>query len=316
MNNDAVTTSTKPLVYHSINEEPFSFDVTQDTEHILTSSINKIPNRDNSKTAYVDHNGKSKEEEDYHPSAWYRLGPITSNLSQSCTYVAQVSNDKREFHNIIGKEQIDNKMCYLVDWTPSLVPYEILKEAKAQSLIDLFETRCQSQKTALGFEHNPSSYREDCNENWLREQQHKEVAIGEIYEDEENEYTQNRWEQKRWQQTDISDIEHSDDSAPNSSDQGDEFRPAKRQKTSSMPTNYDLIPSNQHNMKHCLRKRHTLKMNMVQSQGCDRHLQTPIDNHHCYPSAFQAPSGINLKNSKSAEIPPLTNAIVHSKVQK
>lgn len=123
VNNDAVTTSTKPLVYHSINEEPFSFDVTQDTEHILTSSINKIPNRDNSKTAYVDHNGKSKEEEDYHPSAWYRLGPITSNLSQSCTYVAQVSNDKREFHNIIGKEQIDNKMCYLVDWTPSLVPY-------------------------------------------------------------------------------------------------------------------------------------------------------------------------------------------------
>ncbi|APA11968.1 hypothetical protein sscle_08g067380 [Sclerotinia sclerotiorum 1980 UF-70] len=176
--------------------------------------------------------------------------------------------------------------------------------------------QCQSQEAALGVEHKPPSHRQDCNENWPKKRQHKKVAIGETWEDDENERAQDRWGKNQWQQGNISDTDHSGDISPNSSDEDDEFRPRKRQKITLIPTNYDSTSFHQRSIKDRLRKRHDIKIDIAQSQGCDRHLQTPIDNHHRYPSAFSTPSGISSKNSKSAEIPTPCNAVVYSKVQK
>ncbi|KAM0184594.1 hypothetical protein ACHAPC_005685 [Botrytis cinerea] len=241
-------------------------------------------------------------------------------------YIAQVSDAscEREFYNIIGKEDIDGEVHYLVDWTPTLIRGEILKEAKAQPLIDRFETRCQSQKAALGFEYNPPPHHQDFNENLPKKRQHKKVAIGETREDDENKRAQDRWEQKQWQQGNISDTDHLDDSSPDSSVKDDKFRPAKRRKVPSMPTNYDLTPPHKHNKRHRLRQRHTLAtlsikqldMDKVQPQGLDGRSPMPIDKHHRYPLTLSKSSGIISNNTIYAGISTRCDNVVHSKVQK
>ncbi|KAF7904196.1 hypothetical protein EAF00_001530 [Botryotinia globosa] len=187
----------QPLTYYD-NNHTVSHNLMQGNEDDLTKCDNGKSiqiNRSVAETTNTNHGGES-DIELRHSSVWYRFGPSTSNISQDSNYIAQVSDAscEREFYNIIGKEDIDGEVHYLVDWTPTLIRGEILKEAKAQPLIDRFETRCQSQKAALGFEYNPPPHHQDFNENLPKKQQHKKIAIEKTRENNKNKYTQNRWE--------------------------------------------------------------------------------------------------------------------------
>ncbi|KAM0145916.1 hypothetical protein ACHAQE_011012 [Botrytis cinerea] len=317
----------QPLTYYD-NNHTVSHNLMQGNEDDLTKCDNGKSiqiNRSVAETTNTNHGGES-DIELRHSSVWYRFGPSTSNISQDSNYIAQVSDAscEREFYNIIGKEDIDGEVHYLVDWTPTLIRGEILKEAKAQPLIDRFEIRCQSQKAALGFEYNPPPHHQNFNENLPKKRQHKKVAIGETREDDENKRAQDRWEQKQWQQGNISDTDHLDDSSPDSSVKDDKFRPAKRRKVPSMPTNYDLTPPHKHNKRHRLRQRHTLAtlsikqldMDKVQPQGLDGRSPMPIDKHHRYPLTLSKSSGIISNNTIYAGISTRCDNVVHSKVQK
>ncbi|KAG9228492.1 hypothetical protein BJ875DRAFT_238392 [Amylocarpus encephaloides] len=65
-----------------------------------------------------------------HSPSWYRFGPSTATIESSSDipearhrYIALVEDHfrDREFYRIIGKEYIDGKVHYMVDWIPSLV---------------------------------------------------------------------------------------------------------------------------------------------------------------------------------------------------
>ncbi|KAB8290852.1 hypothetical protein EYC80_008489 [Monilinia laxa] len=81
--------------------------------------------------------------------AWYRFAPSIKSTSQGSRYVAQVLDTQRgrKFHNIIGKEDINGEVHYLVDWTPTLIQGIVLKKAQAQPLIDRFKNRYRLPST-------------------------------------------------------------------------------------------------------------------------------------------------------------------------
>jgi hypothetical protein len=53
------------------------------------------------------------------------------------------ANQEWEIHNIIGKEDVDGIVHYLVEWNPTLMPAHELKNAK--ELVNKFEARLQAQ---------------------------------------------------------------------------------------------------------------------------------------------------------------------------
>jgi hypothetical protein len=84
--------------------------------------------------------------------SWYRFGASIATAGSTYSacmgpcYVARVEdvNRDREFHNIIGKEYIDGKVHYMVDWILTLVRGHVLRKAQAQPVISWFEARCRS----------------------------------------------------------------------------------------------------------------------------------------------------------------------------
>jgi hypothetical protein len=62
-------------------------------------------------------------------------------------YVAQVEDAyrEREFHNIIGKEYIDD-VYYSVDWVPTLLRGPRITKGTDNTPYQLFEAQCQDQQ--------------------------------------------------------------------------------------------------------------------------------------------------------------------------
>ena len=56
------------------------------------------------------------------------------------------ANQEWEICNIIGKEDVDGVIHYLVEWNPTLMPARKLKNAK--ELVSKFEARLQAQARA------------------------------------------------------------------------------------------------------------------------------------------------------------------------
>jgi hypothetical protein len=74
-----------------------------------------------------------------------RTASITSTLNDATgPQVAEVdSKQEWEIRDIIGKEDIDGVVHYLVDWSATLVPkYEL---GKAKGLVEKFEARLRAQ---------------------------------------------------------------------------------------------------------------------------------------------------------------------------
>ncbi|KAJ8058429.1 hypothetical protein OCU04_012618 [Sclerotinia nivalis] len=256
--------------------------------------------------------------------AWYRFGPMTSNSFQDSNYVAQISDPScgREFHNIIGREDIDGEVHYLVDWTPTLVRGEVLKNAKAQLLIDRFESRCQSQaQVGLRSVHDNLHHRQDCNKDLPEKQQHKDIEI--TRENNKNQHSKNRWEQERWQHGDIIDTDYSEGGTSNSSDD-DSFRSAKQRKLSPISADHRSTLPHQRNIKHRLRQRCSLappsikllERDRVQSQTSSRCLSTPIEKSHSYLPNLSKSSGITPNSVIPAEMPISRNTVTNLNVKK
>jgi hypothetical protein len=90
-----------------------------------------------------------------HSLSWYRFRPSTAmikgtgtGLEARCYYITQVKDffRDREFHEVLGKEYINGKVHYLVDWVLTLVRGRVLHKAKAQPLISQFEASCKAQR--------------------------------------------------------------------------------------------------------------------------------------------------------------------------
>jgi hypothetical protein len=88
-----------------------------------------------------------------HSSSWYRFGASLAtpgsntglqDRARPC-YVACLEDVSREheFHNVLGKEDMDSEVYYMVDWVPNLVRGHVLRKSQAQPLISRFEARCQ-----------------------------------------------------------------------------------------------------------------------------------------------------------------------------
>ncbi|TGO56051.1 hypothetical protein BCON_0083g00440 [Botryotinia convoluta] len=259
----------------------------------------------------------------YSPS-WYRFGPMKNDSFQDSNYVAQISDAScgREFHNIIGKEDIDGEVHYLVDWTPTLVRGEVLKKAKAQLLIDQFESRCQSQaQVALKSVYDNQNHLQNCNKDLLEKQQHKETGM--TRENNKNQHSKRRWKQEQWQNGDIIDTDHSEDGTSNSSD-NDSFRPVKKRKLSPISADHRPTLLYQHNIKDRLRQRRSLatpsiellERDRVQSQTSKRCLSTPIEKSHSYLPNLSKSSGITPNSIIPAGMPISRNTVTNLNVKK
>jgi hypothetical protein len=67
---------------------------------------------------------------------------------------------QREFHDIIGIERIDGEDYCMLDWVPTLVRRNVLRNA--QVLIARFEARCRGQKEKRKWNGDDSSQMDDC----------------------------------------------------------------------------------------------------------------------------------------------------------
>ncbi|ESZ90417.1 hypothetical protein SBOR_9205 [Sclerotinia borealis F-4128] len=144
--NIADATSAKPFAYYDTNHESSLVDIIHNDGYRLVSPIGDgALESDWSVSKIADIYYNENEAEFCDASVWYRFALSINNTSQSSLYVAQVLDTQCgcEFHNIIGKEDIDGEVHYLVDWTPTLIRDIVLKKAQAQPLIDRFETRHQ-----------------------------------------------------------------------------------------------------------------------------------------------------------------------------
>ena len=70
-----------------------------------------------------------------------------STVQQELQLAVQATDDNQdwEVRKIIGKEDIDGVLHYLVDWSPTLVPEHSLGHAK--ELVDEFEGRLRPKRT-------------------------------------------------------------------------------------------------------------------------------------------------------------------------
>jgi hypothetical protein len=73
------------------------------------------------------------------PSSLSEAGDDLERLEQ----MAEVADQEWEIRDIIGKEDIDGVVHYLVEWNPTLVPKYALKNAKV--MVNKFEARLQVQ---------------------------------------------------------------------------------------------------------------------------------------------------------------------------
>jgi hypothetical protein len=118
--------------------------------HNIPSSVQDLDPK-----IYAEDSNSDDDDELSHTPSWYRFGPSTAIIESSSDiplarhrYIALVEDHfrDREFHRIIGKEYIDGKVHYMVDWIPSLVRGSVLHKAKAQPLISQFEASCEAQR--------------------------------------------------------------------------------------------------------------------------------------------------------------------------
>jgi hypothetical protein len=78
--------------------------------------------------------------------------PTPPTEPQLCLQVIDDDQDW-EVRQIIGKEEVDGVLHYMVDWHPTLIPEESLGHAK--ELVDKFEARLQSQRRVKSGQRGP-----------------------------------------------------------------------------------------------------------------------------------------------------------------
>ncbi|KAM0124092.1 hypothetical protein ACHAO1_011141, partial [Botrytis cinerea] len=337
---ESPTLLARPLIYSDTDQTIASSLLQDNVDRSINPTNDKAIQADRSIVTTVNLSNIDDNDLELYSPAWYRFGPMTSNSFQDSNYVAQISDAScgREFHNIIGKEDIDGEVHYLVDWTPTLVRGEVLKKAKAQLLIDQFESRCQSQaQVALRSVYDNLNQLQNCDKDLSEKQQHKET--GTTRGNNKNQHCKRRWKQEQWQNEDVIDTDHSEDSTSNSSDD-DSFRPVKKRKLSPISADHRSTLPHQQNIKDRLRQRcslatpstELLERDRVQFQSSKRCLSTPIEKSHSYLPNLSKSSGItpnsiipagmpvsrntvtNL-NAKKAESSKTCSVVIYSKVQ-
>ncbi|TGO81190.1 hypothetical protein BPOR_1288g00010 [Botrytis porri] len=319
-------TSAPPLMYSDTDRTLASSLLQDNVDHSVKSTNDKAVQIDRNIVTTTDLSNIDDNdlEFSYSPS-WYRFGPMTSDSFQDSNYVAQISDAScgREFYNIIGREDIDGEVHYLVDWTPTLVRGEVLKRAKAQLLIDRFESRCQSQaQVGLRFVYDNLNHRQDCNKDLPEKQQHKEIEI--TTENKRNQCSKNKSEQERWENGDIISTDYSESSTSDLSDDDDNFRPAKQRKLSPISADHKSTLPHQRNIKHRLRQRFSLapssieplERDRVQSKTSKRCLSTPIENSHSYLPNLSKSSGITPNSIIPTGMPISRNTVTNLNVKK
>jgi hypothetical protein len=94
------------------------------------------------------------------PLRGHGISPTTPPTEPQLAVQAIDDNQDWEVHKIIGKEDVDGELHYLVDWSPTLVRENALGHAK--ELVDEFEARVLAKREIKNRQKGPGLKRRKC----------------------------------------------------------------------------------------------------------------------------------------------------------